>query len=118
MFEIDHIQISIPAGRLDEALKFYVDTLRFTRIAKPAELSQEGAWLVQGGVNLHLGEEPHFATDGRAHPAFQVGDIDSLMDACERAGYRVRWDQGPSGYKRGSAFDPFGNRVELMQRTN
>lgn len=116
MFEIDHIQISIPAGKLADALRFYVDALGFTRIPKPAELSQDGAWLVQGKVSLHLGEEKEFATDGRAHPAFQVGNIDALMHACKGAGYRVRWDEGPTGYKRGSVFDPFGNRVELMQR--
>jgi catechol 2,3-dioxygenase-like lactoylglutathione lyase family enzyme len=113
---LDHIQISIPAGRLAEALAFYEGTLGFTRVPKPAELSQTGAWLTQGGVNLHLGEEPHFATDGRAHPAFCVQDVKRLIGQCIAAGYAHRWDAGPQGYKRGSVFDPFGNRIELMQK--
>jgi catechol 2,3-dioxygenase-like lactoylglutathione lyase family enzyme len=113
---LDHIQISIPAGRLAEALQFYQDALGFTRVAKPAELSPTGAWLTQGGVNLHLGEEANFATDGRAHPALMVSDVQQLVDACAAKGYRHRWDAGPNGYKRGSVFDPFGNRVELMEK--
>jgi catechol 2,3-dioxygenase-like lactoylglutathione lyase family enzyme len=113
---LDHIQISIPAGRLAQALQFYENTLGFTRVPKPAELSQTGAWLEQGGISLHLGEEENFATDGRAHPAFKVSDVQALMDACIAAGYKHRWDNGPAGYKRGSVFDPFGNRVELMQK--
>jgi catechol 2,3-dioxygenase-like lactoylglutathione lyase family enzyme len=113
---LDHIQISIPAGRLPEALAFYVDALGFARVQKPAELSPSGAWLTQGGVNLHLGEEENFATDGRAHPAFVVSDVQQLVDACAAKGYKHRWDAGPNGYKRGSVFDPFGNRVELMQK--
>jgi catechol 2,3-dioxygenase-like lactoylglutathione lyase family enzyme len=113
---LDHIQISIPAGRLEEALRFYAGALGFKRIPKPAELPQTGAWLAQGGVNLHLGEEPNFATDGRAHPAFCSSDVQALIDQCAAAGYKHRWDEGPAGYKRGSVFDPFGNRIELMQK--
>jgi catechol 2,3-dioxygenase-like lactoylglutathione lyase family enzyme len=113
---LDHIQISIPAGRLPEALAFYVDTLGFTRVQKPAELSPTGAWLTQGGINVHLGEEKNFATDGRAHPAFCVRDVEALIGKCIATGYAHRWDVGPAGYKRGSVFDPFGNRIELTQR--
>ncbi|MGL4574787.1 MAG: VOC family protein [Burkholderiaceae bacterium] len=113
---LNHIQISIPAARLADALAFYQDALGFARVQKPAELSPTGAWLTQGGVNLHLGEEKNFATDGRAHPAFVVSDVQRLVDACVAAGYKHRWDTGPNGYKRGSVFDPFGNRIELMQK--
>jgi catechol 2,3-dioxygenase-like lactoylglutathione lyase family enzyme len=113
---LDHIQISVPYGRLAEALAFYVDALGFERVQKPAELSPTGAWLTQGGINLHLGEEKNFATDGRAHPAFKVSDVQALIDRCVATGYTHRWDAGPNGYKRGSVFDPFGNRIELMQK--
>jgi len=113
----DHVQISIPAGCLDEALNFYVDLLKFVRIPKPAELNQTGAWLQQGPVNLHLGEESAFATDGRAHPALRVDNIVSMLDRASAAGLRTQSDQGPTGYLRASVFDPFGNRIELMQKT-
>jgi catechol 2,3-dioxygenase-like lactoylglutathione lyase family enzyme len=113
---LDHIQISIPAGKLEEALRFYEQTMHFKRVPKPAELSSSGAWFEQGGINLHIGEEKNFATDGRAHPAFKVRDVQSIVDACIAAGYKHRWDSGPNGYKRGSVFDPFGNRIELMEK--
>lgn len=114
---LDHLQISIPAGRLDEALAFYAGLLGFTRVAKPPELAATpGAWLTQSGFSLHLGEEENFVTDGCGHPAFCVADLDALMAKLTQAGIRVRMDAGPSGYKRGSAWDPFGSRIEFMQK--
>ena len=106
-FGLDHLQISIPAGRLAEALTFYVDILGFTRVPKPASLDPRGAW--------HLGEEPNFATDGRAHPAFRVDDIDVFLAPSITRGLRHRTENGPKGFRRVSVFDPFGNRIELMQ---
>jgi len=113
----DHVQISIPACCLDEAWNFYVDVLEFVRIPKPAELDQTGAWLQQRPVNLHLGEEAAFATDGRAHPALRVDNVVSILDRAFAAGCRTQSDQSPTGYLRASVFDPFGNRIELMQKT-
>ncbi len=113
---LDHIQISIPAGHVPDALAFYVDVLGFKRIPKPAELSQSGAWLVVAGLNIHLGERVNFNTDGDAHPAFCVSDLNSLLAKIETAQCRIRHDDGPTGYLRASAWDPFGNRLEFMQR--
>lgn len=113
---LDHIQISIPEGRVPDALAFYVDVLGFTRVPKPAELSQTGAWLTQSGINIHLGEQDDFATDGHAHPAFCVSDLNSLLAKIENVRCRIRRDDGPTGYARASAWDPFGNRLEFMQR--
>ena len=115
---LDHLQISIPAGRLDEALSFYIGMLGFTRIPKPASLDPRGAWLLQSGVHLHLGEEPVFATDGCAHPAFRVADIDAILDPLRARGLKHRNEAGPEGCRRVSVFDPFGNRIELMQTLN
>ena len=117
---LDHIQISIPEGRVDDALAFYADVLGFTRVPKPAELSQTGAWLVQSGINIHLGERANFSTDGDAHPAFCVSDLNSLLAKIENAkiantNCRIRHEDGPNGYVRASAWDPFGNRLEFMQ---
>ncbi|MDO9452541.1 MAG: VOC family protein [Stagnimonas sp.] len=114
---LDHLQLSIPVGRLDEALAFYVDVMRFTRVPKPPELAADGgAWLRQGGIELHLGEEQPFSTDGRAHPSFTVSDMDAVLEPVIAKGLPHRFDQGPNGYKRASVFDPFGNRIELMQK--
>ena len=116
VIKIDHFQVAIPWGRIPDALAFYEGVLQFVRVAKPAELDQSGAWLVQGPVNLHLGEEKEFEPARRAHPALLVDNIDQLLGNAERGGHPLRIDQGPTGYKRASVFDPFGNRIELMQK--
>jgi catechol 2,3-dioxygenase-like lactoylglutathione lyase family enzyme len=113
---IDHIQISIPKGRLAEALPFYTQVLGFRQVPKPAEVGDEGAWLEQGSVRIHLGEESPFSTDGCAHPALRVDDLDSILQRATDAGRASRRDPGPSGYRRASVFDAFGNRIELMQK--
>ncbi len=115
VLKIDHFQIAIPSGRLADALAFYEHVLQFVRVAKPPELDQSGAWLVQGPVNLHLSEEKEFEAARRAHPALLVNNIDELLSNAKRAGHELRIDAGPAGYKRASVFDPFGNRIELMQ---
>ena len=116
VIKIDHVQVAIPWGKVTEALAFYEGVLEFKRIAKPVELDQSGAWLVQGPVNLHLGEEKEFEAAKRAHPALLVDNIDQLIEKAKSGGHPLRMDNGPTGYKRGSVFDPFGNRIELMQK--
>ena len=116
VLKIDHFQVAIPWGKVPEALAFYEGVLEFTRIPKPAELDQSGAWLTQGPVNLHLGEEHQFEAARRAHPALLVDNFDHLLEKAKSGGHPLRMDDGPVGYKRGSVFDPFGNRIELMQK--
>lgn len=116
----DHVQVSIPPGKLNEALAFYIDVLGFMRVPKPADMRQSGAWLTSGGVNLHLGEDldpaTPFAASPQAHPAMRVDNFQALMRTSEQNGLKVRVDAGPSGFLRGSVWDPFGNRIELMQK--
>ncbi len=116
----DHVQVSIPTGYLDEALAFYIGVLGFTRVPKPADMRQSGAWLTGGTVNLHLGEasesDAAFSASGHAHPAIRVDNFQELMRLSEQKGLRVRVDAGPVGFLRGSVWDPFGNRIELMQK--
>jgi catechol 2,3-dioxygenase-like lactoylglutathione lyase family enzyme len=116
---LDHLQISIPKGELDSALAFYVGHLQFVRIAKPAEMEAKsgGAWLTQNGFKLHLGEEAEFRTDGRGHPCFRVASVDAAIASAAIAGFKTRQDLGPSGFRRASVWDPFGNRIEFIQAT-
>jgi catechol 2,3-dioxygenase-like lactoylglutathione lyase family enzyme len=114
---VDHIQISIPKGRVEEALPFYIDVLGLQRVPKPAELGNEGAWLEQGGVRIHLGEEWTFSTDGCAHPALLVDELEPILARAASSGHASRRDEGPHGYLRASVFDTFGNRIELIQKT-
>ena len=115
---IDHIQIAIPAGGEEEARTFYVELLGFTEIPKPPELAKRGgAWFQSEIVQLHLGVESNFRPARKAHPAFIVDDLDSLIAKVRSSGYDTDTSQPPlDGYKRAHIFDPFGNRIELMER--
>lgn len=115
---IDHVQIAMPAGEEDKARAFYVQALGFTEIPKPAELAKRGgAWFQAQSVHLHLGVEADFRPARKAHPAFLVTDLDSLLAKVLEAGYETDTSQPPlDGYKRAHVFDPFGNRIELMEK--
>ena len=115
---IDHVQIAMPAGEEEKARAFYIELLGFTEIAKPAELARRGgAWFHSGNVQLHLGVELDFRPARKAHPAFVVEDLEALIAAVQAAGYETDTSQPPlDGYKRAHVFDPFGNRIELMEK--
>lgn len=118
ILSIDHVQIAMPAGEEEQARAFYVNLLRFKEIPKPAELVKRGgAWFQSQNVQLHLGVEADFKPARKAHPAFLVSDIDALIARVHEAGYETDTTQPPlDGYKRAHVFDPFGNRIELMER--
>jgi catechol 2,3-dioxygenase-like lactoylglutathione lyase family enzyme len=118
MLSIDHVQIAIPVGEEEKARTFYISLLGFTEIPKPPELAKRGgAWFQSGNVQLHLGVESDFRPARKAHPAFIVDELDSLIAKVQEAGYETDTSQ-PSldGYKRAHIFDPFGNRIELMEK--
>ena len=102
----------------DKARAFYIDILGFTEIAKPAELAKRGgAWFQSEGVQLHLGVESDFRPARKAHPAFVVDDVNGLVAKVNAAGFEADTSQPPlAGYRRAHVFDPFGNRIELMQK--
>lgn len=118
ILSIDHIQIAMPPGEEDQARAFYVGMLGFMEIPKPAELAKRGgAWFQSQNVQLHLGVEADFKPARKAHPAFLVSDLDSLLTKIEHAGYEIDTSQPPlDGYKRAHVFDPFGNRIELLEK--
>jgi len=79
---------------------------------------RKSIWFVAGAVNLHLGIELDFTPAKRAHPAFVVEGLDAILAACERASIAVKPDTSFNGFRRVHVFDPFGNRLELMERSS
>lgn len=113
---LDHVQLAMPAGREDEARAFYQGMLGIPEVPKPANLAARGGcWFEQGDLKVHLGVEAEFSPARKAHPAFIVDDLETLVQRLRRAGYRVVGDQPLEGYDRMFADDPFGNRIELME---
>lgn len=118
ILSIDHVQLAMPTGAEDQARSFYIGLLGFREIPKPAELAKRGgAWFESGSALLHLGVEPDFHPARRAHPALIVDDLDALVAQIERAGFETDTSQPAlEGYRRAHVFDPFGNRIELMEK--
>lgn len=114
---LDHVQIAIPAGGEDRARGFYAGLLGMTEVPKPANLSPNGCWFTGGAVALHIGVDPDFRAATKAHPAFLVDDLAGLRIRLETAGCPIREDKPVAGYARFFTEDPFGNRIELMERT-
>jgi catechol 2,3-dioxygenase-like lactoylglutathione lyase family enzyme len=115
---IDHVQIAMPAGAEEKAREFYINLLGFSEIQKPPELAKRGGgWFQSENAQLHLGVEADFKAARKAHPAFLVEDLDSLIANIQSAGYEMDMSQPPlDGYRRAHIFDPFGNRIELMEK--
>jgi catechol 2,3-dioxygenase-like lactoylglutathione lyase family enzyme len=115
---IDHVQIAMPEGEEEKARSFYIDILGFTELPKPPELAKRGgAWFESENAQLHLGVEKDFHPARKAHPAFIVDDLDGLIAKTQLEGYETDTSQPPlDGYKRAHVFDPFGNRIELMEK--
>jgi catechol 2,3-dioxygenase-like lactoylglutathione lyase family enzyme len=115
---IDHIQLSMPANEEDGARAFYVNLLGFTEVPKPVELAKRGGvWFEQGTVKLHLGVEEDFRALKKAHPALIVDDLAAFVSHLQSANHPVDVSQPPlNGYKRAHVLDPFGNRIEIMEK--
>ncbi|MBA4165264.1 MAG: glyoxalase [Erythrobacter sp.] len=113
---IDHVQLAIPAGGEDKARAFFVAVLGMREVPKPTNLSPSGCWFESGALSLHIGVDPDFRPAAKAHPALLVDDLASLRARLEAAGCETRDDEPIEGYQRCFTSDPFGNRIELMQR--
>jgi len=117
IYGIDHIQVAIPSGSEQQARSFYAGVLGLDEIPKPAELvSRGGMWFQVGAMQLHLGVEAEFHPARKAHPALLVEGLDDLIALLEKNGYPTRTAETLSGTRRAFVEDPFGNRIELMQR--
>jgi catechol 2,3-dioxygenase-like lactoylglutathione lyase family enzyme len=113
---LDHVQLAMPAGREAEAAAFYEGLLGIPQIPKPPHLARRGGcWFERGDLKIHLGVEQDFRPAAKAHPALIVDDVRALAAAIAAAGYAIVDDEPLDGYDRIYAYDPFGNRVELME---
>ena len=96
---------------------FYGELLGLREIAKPLELaSRGGVWFECGVLQLHLGVEEPFAPALKAHPALRLAGYEAFLSRLEHAGVAVKIDQSVPSQRRAFVADPFGNRVELVDR--
>jgi catechol 2,3-dioxygenase-like lactoylglutathione lyase family enzyme len=113
---LDHVQLAMPTGQESVARAFYVDVLGLTEEEKPANLAKRGGvWFRSGALRLHLGVEPDFRPAKKAHPAILVRGLTDLAARCRAAGFPPVTDEPLEGFDRIYVFDPFGNRIELLE---
>lgn len=117
---IDHVQLGMPAGAtaLADARSFYIDLLGMREVTKPLQLAgRGGAWFASGSVAVHMGVEPDFRCASKAHPAFTV-DLAALRLRLHGAGVAVEEDDSGLPVARCYVRDPFGNRIEFVDKAD
>jgi catechol 2,3-dioxygenase-like lactoylglutathione lyase family enzyme len=105
-----------PPGGVEEARRFYTDVVGLDEIERPETMGGVGAWFRAGSHELHVSEHEPFAPATKAHPAFEVDDLDELARRLAEAGAELRWDERLPGARRFYSFDPAGNRLEFLTR--
>ena len=117
-FDIDHVQLAIPEGGEDRARAFFGNLLKLDELPKPADLeARGGCWFAVADRQIHVGVDQNFRAAQKAHVALSTIDLDELRARLERAGYHTQNDSDVDGRKRFFTHDPFGNRIEFMDRS-
>jgi catechol 2,3-dioxygenase-like lactoylglutathione lyase family enzyme len=112
-----HVQLVMPSGREAQAVAFYAGVLGLDEVAKPEELAGRGGrWFRSGAVEIHLRVEEPFVPARQAHPALLVDDLGELERRLRAAGVETVADVELEGHRRVHVSDPFGNRLELIER--
>jgi len=113
---IDHVQLAFPPGGEAAARAFYGEVLGLPEVPKPEVMRVRGGmWFQAGPIQLHLGVEPDMRPSVKAHPALVVTQLDAWIARIEGAGFRWQGNDEIVGVRRGHTWDPFGNRIELME---
>lgn len=114
---LDHVQVCVPRDSEERAREFYGGLLGLEEVEKPEALRANGGmWYNVADIQLHVGVEDSVAPSKR-HPAFEVEDIAGVRSYLEQNGVRTKDEPRLPGVQRFSFFDPFGNRIELMEKT-
>lgn len=116
---LDHVQVAAPRteGVEEQARAFYAGLLGLQELEKPAILKPKGGvWFSLGHGELHVGLEDTFSPALKAHPALLVSDLAALRRRLEEAGLTIAQAEPIPGVSRFYVSDPFGNRLELMER--
>jgi catechol 2,3-dioxygenase-like lactoylglutathione lyase family enzyme len=113
---IDHIQLCVPTGKEEEARRFYTGILGLREIPKPEALVPNGGlWYQMSDIQLHIGTENEINRSKR-HPAFEVSDLALSRVHLESHGIKIKEEIPIPGQMHFTFVDPFGNRIELLEK--
>src|SRR5258708_36301377 len=111
---INHIHICVPLEKLEQARQFYVSVMGLKQIERPDVFPATGYWFAIGDIELHIGVEEKKIKTIR-HSAFEVADLVAVKEHLANNGIEIMEEPVIPGRSRFSFFDPFGNRMELLQ---
>ncbi len=115
---VNHAQVNVPKAQLPQAREFYLNFLGLKEIPRPPVFRSDGFWTNAGAFELHIGvDDGHDRNTTRAHFAYEVTDLQHWRKKLESAGYRITEQPKIPNYERLQFRDPFGNNIELIQRT-
>jgi len=109
---LDHILISIPEGKKEEARDFYRNVLELKEI--PGNHPRGAIWFEIADIQLHVREESVAYYSSR-HPAFEVNELEDAKKFLESKGVKIAYSSEIDGRDRFFFRDPFDNRFELLQ---
>jgi len=116
VLKIAHVQLAMPLGGEERARAFYERLLEIPEVAKPGKLALRGGiWFERGTLKIHLAADHGFRPTQKAHPALAVQDLPELSKRLREAGFPVIEDEPIAGTLRTYVYDPFGNRLELIE---
>lgn len=108
----DHILITIPIDKREEARRFYTQILTLTEI--PGEHPNNALWFQMADIELHIIEEGTENDRSARHPAFEVDNLDEAKAHLQSRGIELSFSSKIKGRDRFFFRDPFGNRFELL----
>ena len=115
---VNHAQVNVSKADLPKAREFYLNFLGLKEIARPPVFKSDGFWTNAGSFELHIGvEEGHDRMTTRAHFAYEVSDIQHWRKKVQEAGLKITEQPKIPNYERFHFRDPFGNNIELIQKT-
>lgn len=107
----------MPEGGEEEARRYFGALLGMVEVEKPRSLQAGGGcWFRTAGCEVHLGVDPDFRAQRKAHPCFIVADLEALAERLGEAGRPVEWDARITEVRRFYTDDPFGNRLEFQAK--
>ena len=115
---LHHAQITIPKGAEADGKHFYCTLLGLKEIEKPASLQGRGGfWLQVGDKEVHVGTEDGFdRLTTKSHLAYLVEDVAHWKRVLKEHHIKILDCVPIPHYERFEFRDPFGNRVEIIQR--